>query len=66
MSLQAKLKRRRTTTEILEASLAARPVSTKEKNVVDDVEPAVRSTFSEEVLTTTKKLLEVMAPGCCT
>lgn len=53
------------TTEVYEMKSAASAVSTKEKSVVDEVEPALSSTLSEAGSTEMKKLLEAMASVSC-
>lgn len=65
MSVQIKLKSRKTTTNLLESSSAASAVSTEEENFMDDVEPAASSALSEQRSTAMKMLLEVIALFCC-
>lgn len=65
MSVQIRLKMKRTTAEILKAVSAASAVSTKEESNMDELEPAAHPTLSEEESTAMKKPLDLRVPVCC-
>lgn len=64
--VHTKLKRRKTTAEILERTFATNTVSKKAKNVFDEVDSAAYSTLIKGRTTAMKKLPENMAPACYT